>query len=223
MLEIGVRVPRRFEDGGEYLADARALDAAGVDSLWLDESGYDSWLLLAAIATVTGRVRLVAPVARGDDLTPERLRACVDMLRRLSRDRLVLGMAGIDGPSDPVLELARRSHCRVVCHGVADVQTGLAARAADGVVVIDEAPDSVRKVAEDIALRRTDGDRHARRFELWATVKIPDDRDSWRRTRRDYETAGATGIILPADPRLLDLLRNGDEDDDRSDLGLAQG
>jgi hypothetical protein len=30
-------------------------------------------------------------------------------------------------------------------------------------------------------------------------------------------------VIVPADPRLLDLLRNGDEEEDRSDLGLAQG
>jgi hypothetical protein len=37
------------------------------------------------------------------------------------------------------------------------------------------------------------------------------------------EAVGATGIIVPADPRLLDLLRNGDEEEDRSDLGLSQG
>jgi len=52
---------------------------------------------------------------------------------------------------------------------------------------------------------------------------MPDDRETWRRLRREYEDAGATGIIVPSDPRLLDLLRNGDEEDDRSDLGLAQG
>ena len=27
MLKIGVRLPRQFEDSGDYLADARALDA----------------------------------------------------------------------------------------------------------------------------------------------------------------------------------------------------
>ncbi len=43
------------------------------------------------------------------------------------------------------------------------------------------------------------------------------------KVRSEYEAAGATGIIIPRDPRLLDLLRNGDEEDDRSDLGLAQG
>jgi hypothetical protein len=34
---------------------------------------------------------------------------------------------------------------------------------------------------------------------------------------------GTTGVIVPAGPRLLDLLRNADEEDDRSDLILAQG
>jgi hypothetical protein len=52
---------------------------------------------------------------------------------------------------------------------------------------------------------------------------MPDDPEGWRRTRLEYEAAGATGLVVPADPRLLDLLRNGDEESDRSDLGLAQG
>ena len=60
-------------------------------------------------------------------------------------------------------------------------------------------------------------------FECWATIKMPDDREIWRRLRQEYEQAGATGLIVPADPRLLDLLRNGDEEEDRSDLRLAQG
>ncbi len=60
-------------------------------------------------------------------------------------------------------------------------------------------------------------------FERWAAIKMPDDRETWRRIRQEYEAAGATGLVVPFDPRLLDLLRNGDEEDDRSDLSLAQG
>ena len=56
-----------------------------------------------------------------------------------------------------------------------------------------------------------------------AVQKMPDDREGWRRMHSEYEAAGATGLVLPLDPRLLDLLRNGDEEDDRSDLQLAQG
>ena len=37
------------------------------------------------------------------------------------------------------------------------------------------------------------------------------------------QTLCATGVVVPLDPRLLDLVRNDDEDEDRSDLTLAQG
>ena len=35
--------------------------------------------------------------------------------------------------------------------------------------------------------------------------------------------AGATGVIVPFGPRLLDILRRPDEEDDRWDLLVAQG
>jgi hypothetical protein len=37
-----------------------------------------------------------------------------------------------------------------------------------------------------------------------------------------HEDAGATGIIVPWDPRLIDLLRNPDPED-RSDLLISTG
>ena len=59
-MKVGVLFPSRFEDPGEFLADARAMEAAGADSVWLEESsdGLDLWLALAAIAAVTSRLRL---------------------------------------------------------------------------------------------------------------------------------------------------------------------
>ena len=50
MLKIGVLLPGRFSDAGDFLADARALDAAGVDSRWLPGDGLDPWLVLAGVA-----------------------------------------------------------------------------------------------------------------------------------------------------------------------------
>jgi hypothetical protein len=38
-----------------------------------------------------------------------------------------------------------------------------------------------------------------------------------------YTEAGADGLLVPLDARLVDLLRRFDEEDDRSDLTLAQG
>ncbi|HKX06495.1 MAG TPA: LLM class flavin-dependent oxidoreductase, partial [Methylomirabilota bacterium] len=63
MLKIGVLLPARFSEAGDYLADARALDAAGVDSLWLRDDDFDPWLVLAGIAAVTGRARLAVSVS----------------------------------------------------------------------------------------------------------------------------------------------------------------
>jgi hypothetical protein len=48
-------------------------------------------------------------------------------------------------------------------------------------------------------------------------------RPEWKETLLAYEEVGATGVIVPMDPRLLDLLRNPDVDDDRSDLQMAVG
>jgi alkanesulfonate monooxygenase SsuD/methylene tetrahydromethanopterin reductase-like flavin-dependent oxidoreductase (luciferase family) len=221
MLKIGVRLPRQFDDSGDYLADARAMDSAGADSLWLDAEGYDPWLLLAGMATITGRVRLVVPVSSADVRGPGDLGEKAATLSRLSRGRAALavtelgeGAAGVE----VVIELARRAQCCVILETASDRRAGLA----DGVVVAGESAERFRAAVEPVT-RFRERLKLTGPFELWASIKMPDDRETWRRLRREYEDAGATGVIVPCDPRLLDLLRNGDEEDDRSDLGLAQG
>jgi Luciferase-like monooxygenase len=221
MLKIGVRLPRWFDDSGDYLADARAIDSAGADSLWLATEGYDPWLLLAGMATITGRVRLVVPVSSADVRAPQDFNAKVATLSRLSRGRTALAVPGLaEGPAgvDGVLELARRAQCCVIVETASDRRAGLA----DGVVGAGESAERFRAAVEPVTrFRKREGLTGP--FELWAGIKMPDDRETWRRLRREFEGAGATGIIVPSDPRLLDLLRNGDEEEDRSDLGLAQG
>ena len=221
MLKIGVRLPRQFEDSGDYLADARALESAGADSLWLDDEGHDPWLLLAGIATITGRIRLIAPISSAELRASEDLGAKIATLSRLSRGRLVLTVGGtLESPAvvDGVMALARRSQCCVLLDSSSDRRVGLA----DGVVGFSESPERFRAAIEPLTKLR-EREKLTGPFERWAAIKMPDDRESWRRLRGDYEHAGATGLIVPADPRLLDLLRNGDEEEDRSDLGLAQG
>ena len=221
MLKIGVRLPRQFEDSGDYLADARAIESAGADSLWLDAEGYDPWLLLAGMATITGRIRLVVPVSSAEALAPQALGARVATLSRLSRGRTALAVTGLAEGSagvDAVIELARRAQCCVILETASDRRAGLA----DGVVGFSESPEQFRAAVEPVT-RLRQREKLTGSFELWATIKMPDDRETWRRLRQAYEKAGATGIIVPSDPRLLDLLRNGDEEEDRSDLGLAQG
>lgn len=145
---VGVRFTL-VGDAGELFADVRAVEASGADSLWADAADGDPYVVLAAFAAVTWRVRLVAAGAADD-----RGRATCE---RLARGRLAL--------------------------------------------------------AEDLA----------RSGERWLHVPFPKDRDEWRALRTSAAESRAAGIVLPNDPRLIDLLRNPDVVDDRSDLNIATG
>jgi hypothetical protein len=61
--------------------------------------------------------------------------------------------------------------------------------------------------------------------ERWLMVPAPENRAAWAETLAAAAEAGATGVVAPASPRLLDILRNPDADPDqgRRDLLLAQG
>ena len=134
-------MPATFADAGEFLADVRALEAAGAEVVGLDAEGPDERVLLGAMAAVTSRIKL--RVAGGD---------AADVLDRISRGRMVGEQAG----------------------------------------------------------------------ERWVAIDIPRDRESWAAALREHEAAGATGVTVPWDPRLIDLLRNPDPDD-RSDLQMSVG
>jgi hypothetical protein len=58
---------------------------------------------------------------------------------------------------------------------------------------------------------------------VWERVAVPEGRDAWRATCADATERGLTGVVVPADPRLLDILRNPDDPGERHDLQLAQG
>jgi len=66
-------------------------------------------------------------------------------------------------------------------------------------------------------------DELARSGERWIRADFPADAAAWRATRDAATASGAVGIVLPNDPRLLDLLRNPDQVIDRADLNLATG
>lgn len=158
-MKIGVEL-RLGGDAGELFADARAFESAGADSLWVvARADQDPWILAAALAATTWRVRLVVV----DAVDRAEARAT---LHRLSRGRLVVGD-----------------------------------RSADAVLVPD---------AEGVA-------------ERWALSELPAGRAEWKALRAEREAQGFAGIVLPNDPRLLDLVRNPDVEDDRQDLKLAFG
>ncbi len=147
-LGIGVRLALSG-DPGEMFADARALEAAGAHSFWMDATGGEPYVVLAALAAVTWRALLVAS----------------------------------GGTST-----AGRATCEVLARG-----------------------------------RLRGAEELARSGERWIHADFPADRAAWRATRDAAAASGATGIVLANDPRLLDLLRNPDQDDDRSDLNIAVG
>ena len=149
-MKIGVLLPSRFEDPGDFLADARAMEAAGADSIWLEEGdGYDPMLVLAAIAAVTGNLRL-GLIRAANPLPNVELERRTQTLQLLSRHRVI-----------------------------------------------------------------TDNQR-------WRRVEAPADREAWARTLKDA-APDFDGVLVPLDPRLLDMLRNPEDAIDRSDLMLAQG
>jgi alkanesulfonate monooxygenase SsuD/methylene tetrahydromethanopterin reductase-like flavin-dependent oxidoreductase (luciferase family) len=144
----------------ELVADARAFEAAGVDSLWVRGSApFDPWVVLGALAAATWRVRLVAFAAEDRPLVRE-------TLEDLSRGRLVVASGRGDS----------------------------------------------------LVIATADGDE-----ERWSYVDFPPGRAAWKDLRAKHESEGKTGLVLRNDPRLLDLLRNPDTEEDRPDVRQAFG
>src|SRR6266581_4702326 len=114
-------------DVGELFADARALEAAGADSLWvLARDDQDPWILAAALAATTWRARLVVvgAVDRAETRTT---------LDRLSRGRLVIGVRTGDAIAVPDAEGAtERWTLSELPAGRAEWKTLRAGREAEG-------------------------------------------------------------------------------------------
>jgi hypothetical protein len=158
-MKVGVEL-HPAEGSAELVADARAFEAAGADSLWVRGSApFDPWVVLGALAAVTWRVRLVVFAAEERALVRE-------TLEDLSRGRLVVA----SGRGDPLV----------------------------------------------IAV--PDGEE-----ERWSHVDFPPGRAAWKDLRAKHEAEGTSGLVLRNDPRLLDLLRNPDVEDDRQDVKQAFG
>ena len=207
MLRVAVRLPPATGRIGDYLADVTALEAAGADSVWLDATAAAStepWILAGAVAAVTHRIRLGVTVG-----AEAGWRGGVDTLGRMSSGRVVVGMRPHPEAKTLTSSTAPPPSILLICasHGEAERSAVIA----DG-VILPGTEDEVR------ALRSKEGD-----FELWVDVSVPSDKAGWANMTAAMETAGATGIIMAWDPRLIDLLRSAGEPDDRTDLLIATG
>ncbi|HEV2032846.1 MAG TPA: LLM class flavin-dependent oxidoreductase [Candidatus Dormibacteraeota bacterium] len=211
MLRVGVKLPAATGRVGDYVAEVSALEAAGADSIWPEiaaPASPEPWILLGAISAVTHRVRLGTMIDSGAAWP-----LAVDSLARLSGGRVIVGMAS-GGDLEKRIELIRTLHSAspppilVACGSHAEAKRS--ALLAEGVIV----PGGDQEVRD----LRAGGE-----FELWVDLPIPSDRAGWAETMSTYGAAGATGIIVPWDPRIVDLLRNAGEPDDRTDLLIATG
>jgi hypothetical protein len=57
----------------------------------------------------------------------------------------------------------------------------------------------------------------------WHRVPVPENRAAWRAALAEAAELGVAGLVVPADAKLIDLLRNPEEPQERLDVYLAQG
>jgi len=216
MLRVAVRLPAAPGRIGDYLPDVTALEAAGADSIWPEagaSASTEPWILLGAIAAVTHRIRLGTTIgATGGSAG---WLDAVDTLGRLSSGRVVVGVRPGRDPKTLVEKLkSPRSapsppSILFLCRNAGEARRS--ARLADGVIL----PGGADEV-QGLRAKETDS-------ELWVSAPVPADKASWVNLISTLEAAGATGVIVPWDPRLIDLLRSAGEPDDRTDLLIATG
>jgi hypothetical protein len=207
MLRVAVRLPAPPGRIGDYLADVTALEAAGADSIWPVGASTEPWILLGAIAAVTHGVRLGVMLGGSGGSEAGWLDA-IDALGRLSSGRVVVGMRPGRAPKARD-EMKSQPSVLHLCRDAAEARRSVGA--ADG-VILQCGEEEVR------ALRA-----QALDSELWVDMAVPADKAGWVSTIAAMEGAGATGVIVPWDSRLIDLLRSAGEPDDRTDLLIAAG
>jgi hypothetical protein len=171
--------------------------AVGVQLSPVSEIG--EWLADAAAFEAAGARAVWVDVAEDSDLDPLVLTAALTVVTV----RSWLSVAGVGGEPRSLATLQRlsRGRLRVVA---ADAELGAFRPVPDEPGVYEEA--------------QLDGPA-----DRWITVAAPESRASWRETLRSATEAGCRGVLVPADSRLLDILRNPDDNGDRRDLYLSVG
>jgi Luciferase-like monooxygenase len=193
-VKVGVQLAPPPEELGEWLADASAFDAAGAAALWLDPGSAPDVDPLALLAALAAITSRSLLVAA----LPEPGREPGALARTLAT-------------------IGRLSHGRLaLVAGPAEVE-GLASAGAAGAGLavfrlVPEAPGELERLPS--------GDEQA---ERWVRAPAPEGREAWRAALAAAAEQGARGLLVPAGPRLLDILRNPNDPGGRGDLQLAQG
>ncbi len=175
------------------------------------------WLADGASFEVAGVDALWVTVADGSDLDPLVVTAALAAVtvRSLLVTALPAWIAPSEGLTRTLATIGRLSRGRLRI---------LADSVPEGLAGTGPGPGLVRRVpgepGEPTAfehLGAPDGP------ERWISVPSPDGRAGWRAAHLDAAGRGFHGLLVPAGPRLLDILRNPEDPDYRRDLQLAQG
>jgi hypothetical protein len=176
-----------------------------------DELG--GWLADAAAFEAAGADALCIDTAPEPELDPLALTAALAAVT--FRSLLITALPAAGGPAmaGTLGTIGRLSHgrLRILAHAIP--------------------PGELADLALRLGVfRRVTGDAEAFEHvhgpgesERWISVPSPDSRAAWRQTLLDASGRGPAGLLVPAGPRLLDILRNPDDQGGRRDLQLAQG
>jgi hypothetical protein len=218
VLEIGVRLPTEFASAGEWLAEAQALEAAGAGWLWLESAAHGPahWPLLGGLSVATRSCQLgLLPSAAEARGVAELARNALT-LHTMTRGRFALGLPG-SAPWKALATNLEEAEGEIVLFLRADRPP--ARHPATALALSARPPEKVASLVSGLPEPTSDGDP----WTVWVEVDLPPNRPGWKQALTEYEAAGAGGLIVAHDPRLLDMLRNPDLEDDRADLQLAQG
>ncbi len=172
------------------------------------------WLADAAAFDSAGADAIWVDLPSGTGLDPLAVTAALASLT--FRSLLVAALPRSPGGwrADTLATIARLSHGRLALCGepsaFADLTEGDEGR-----------PDLAlfRRLDDGVFERASAGGTP----ERWMRTASPEGRAAWRVALAEAAERGVGGLLVPAGPRLLDILRNPDARGDRSDLQLAQG
>jgi hypothetical protein len=194
-VKVGVLLPPVPDDPGEWLADAAAFDVAGADALWIDAAGAGSWIDPFAVAAALSAVTFRALLVLTLPADPD-------------------GPAASAAPARTLATIGRLSRGRLALCGD-QAQLDEAAEAGGG----PPALDVFCRLDDELFMHAGRGGDQRR----WVRTGAPEGRAAWRAAVGEAAERGVAGVVVPAGPRLLDILRNPDGEIDRRDLQLATG
>jgi hypothetical protein len=170
------------------------------------------WLSDGAAFEAAGADALFADFARAPELDPLVMTAALAAVT--FRALLVMPLPVPDGPA-AVRALGTIDRlCRGRVSILTDAVSGELAQTAAGLGIFRRAS------ASPGVFEHT---REPGEVQRWCAVPCPDSRAAWRQSLADAAGHDFAGLLVPAGPRLLDILRNPDDQGDRRDLHLAQG